>query len=137
MTAALAETISEAHVFAEKAGLETSVLDSLIEQNYGTYAHSISRKLIEGVYLPPKGEKARSDLNLAIKDVGHGIASAKDVGARLEVAELTMEHLERSREWSTREGRALDSSAVYGTLRENSGISFETEHVKDRDRRQQ
>jgi len=51
----MAETIAEAHVFAEKAGLSTEILDTLIEENYGAYAHSISEKLTTGVYAPSQG----------------------------------------------------------------------------------
>ena len=133
ITAAMAETISEAHVFAEKAGLSNHVLDELIRENYGPYAHSISDKLITGVYAPPKGERPRSDLTLAIKDVGHGIESAKEVGARLKVAEMTMEHLVAARKWAEKEDRSLDSSAVYGMVRQEAGLDFRTDTVKGND----
>ncbi|ETN44998.1 uncharacterized protein HMPREF1541_09874 [Cyphellophora europaea CBS 101466] len=132
ITAALAETVAEAHVFAEKAGLNAQVLEQLIVRNYGAYAGSISEKLTQGVYAPPKGERARSDIGLAVKDVGHGVESAREVGCRLEVAEVTLRRLEKAREWGAREGRALDSSAVYGVLRQEVGLGFEREDVLQR-----
>ncbi len=55
----MAEAIAEAHVFAEKAGLSNQVLDTLIQENYGTYAHSISEKLLTGVYAPAPGKSDR------------------------------------------------------------------------------
>lgn len=132
ITAAMAETISEAHVFAEKAGLSDQVLDELIKENYGTYAHGISQKLVTGMFAPPKGEKPPSDLTLAIKDVGHGIRSAAKLGLRLQVAEVTMDHLRKAKTWGEEEGRLLDSSAVYGVVRWEAGLDFETEIVKAR-----
>lgn len=133
ITAAMAETMSEAHVLAEKAGLSNDVLDELIKENYGAYAHSISRKLVEGVYCPPRGERARSDLVLAIKDVSHGIDAAKEAGMRLKLAEVTMEHLLEAKKWADGQQRALDSSAVYGVVRTQAGLEFESAEVKDRD----
>ena len=129
----MAEAISEAHVFAEKVGLPNNVLGELIKENYGSYAHSISDKLVTGVYAPPKGEKPRSDLTLAIKDVGHGIEIAKQVGTRLKVAEATMDHLLEAKIWAEKEGRGLDSSAVYGVIRQDAGLDFGTGAVKRND----
>jgi 3-hydroxyisobutyrate dehydrogenase-like beta-hydroxyacid dehydrogenase len=51
----MAETIAEAHVFAEKTGLPSEIVDSLIHENYGIYAHSISEKLLKGIYAPAPG----------------------------------------------------------------------------------
>ena len=133
ITAALAEIISEAHVFAEKSNLPPTILDDLIAQNYGEYAHSISLKLINGVYLPPRGERPRSGLTLAIKDVRHGIEAAKEVGMTLDVAEVTMGHLFQAKRWGEQQGRALDSSAVYGVVRMEGGLEFETGGVRRRD----
>jgi 3-hydroxyisobutyrate dehydrogenase-like beta-hydroxyacid dehydrogenase len=131
ITAAMAETISEAHVLAEKSGLSNDVLDELIRENYGTYAHSISRKLVEGVYCPPRGERPRSDLVLAIKDVSHGIDAAAEAGTRLKLAEVTMEHLVQAKKWADGQQRALDSSSVYGVARMDAGLDFESNLVKE------
>ncbi len=135
ITAAMAETLSEAHVFATQAGLSNDVLNELIKENYGTYAHNISEKLITGAYAPSKDERPQSDLTLAIKDVDHGIESAKSLGLRLKIAELTMEHLREAKEWGDGQGRWLDSSAVYGVVRREAGLEFETEIVKARNRK--
>ena len=127
--------MSEAHVLAEKSGLSPAILDDMIRQNYGAYAGSISEKLISGVYCPPKGERPRSDVRLGLKDVGHGIESAKEAGMRLEVADVTMGRLKSAVEWGEKEGRELDSSAVYGVVRIDAGLSFESDAVKLRDSR--
>ena len=133
ITAALAEMISEAHVLAEKSGLPPAILDEMIKQNYGTYAGSISEKLVTGVYCPPRGERPRSDVKLAVKDVSHGIDAAREAGMRLEVADVTFGRLNRAVDWGTRQERELDSSAVYGVVRLDAGLDFENEAVKARD----
>jgi hypothetical protein len=51
----MAETISEAHIFAETSGLGCDVLEELIKENYGAYACSISAELTSGAYAPPRG----------------------------------------------------------------------------------
>ncbi len=61
--------------------------------------------------------------------MGHGVESAKGVGARLKVAEMTMEHLVVAKKWAEKEGRSLDSSAVYGVVRQEAGLDFRTDTV--------
>lgn len=127
LTAALQESIAEAHVFAELAGLNGDVVHELVEGNYGEYAGGVSEKMLQGVYAPPKGQRSRSDARLAVKDVGHGLSVAGSVGARLEVGEVTMRRLRGAVEWGNREGREVDSSAVYGVVRVEAGLGFERE----------
>ncbi|KAL3421252.1 3-hydroxyisobutyrate dehydrogenase, mitochondrial 1 [Phlyctema vagabunda] len=133
ITAGMAELISEAHVLAEKTGLGAGVLESLIEENYGTYAYSISSRITSGAYAPPEGQKPMSDLNLAIKDVGHGITCGQNVGVKLEVAEVALNHLREAKKFSeSQSDRPLDSSSMYGILRQNAGLDFESDIVKGR-----
>ncbi|KAJ3540685.1 hypothetical protein NM208_g4955 [Fusarium decemcellulare] len=133
ITAGMMEVISEAHVLAEKSGLGSKNLEALIEQQYGPLAFSMSQRLTTGAYMPAKGDRPWSDLNLALKDVGHGITCAEQNGARLEVAELALKHLKDASSFSEAEGRPLDSSSMYGILRKEAGLAFETDLVKERD----
>lgn len=133
ITAGMMELVAEAHVLAEKSGLGSDNLERLIEQQYGPLALSMSRRLTTGAYVPPRGERPWSDLRLALKDVGHGIACAEQAGTRLEVAEVALGHLREASEFSEREERPLDSSSMYGVLRRRAGLEFETELVKERD----
>ncbi|KAI0975674.1 hypothetical protein F4678DRAFT_277336 [Xylaria arbuscula] len=134
MMAGLMEIIAEAHVFAEKTGLGADVLERLLELNFGTVAHSDSIRMTTGVYMPGKGETPWSDLNLALKDVGHGVDSAKQVGVSLKVGNTALEHLKRAKEYSDENGRRpLDSSSLYGIVRQDSGLDFQTNYVKKRD----
>lgn len=134
MMAGLMEIIAEAHVFAEKTGLGSDVLEKLLELNFGTVAHSDSVRMTTGVYMPGKGDAPWSDLRLALKDVGHGVDSAKQVGVNLKVASTALEHLKRAKVYSDENGqRPLDSSCLYGIVRQDSGLDFETDYVKKRD----
>lgn len=79
------------------------------------------------------GERPRSDLTLAIKDVQHGITSAQDVGTRLEVAEVVMEHYKKAQVWADEHGGGqLDSSSMYGVIRQEAGLDFKSDIVKNR-----
>ncbi|KAF6785738.1 hypothetical protein CSOJ01_15542 [Colletotrichum sojae] len=133
MTAGMMELVAEAHVFAEKTGLGTDAMETLIENQYGPLALSMSKRLTTGAYMPPRGERPWSDLELALKDVGHGIDCAETSGARLEVGEVVMRHLKEAKGFSDAEGRPLDSSSMYGVLRREAKLEFETELVKKRD----
>lgn len=133
ITAGMMEVVAEAHVLAEKTGLGSTALEALIEQQYGPLALSMSQRLTKGAYIPAPGDRPFSDLQLALKDVGHGITCAEQAGTRLEVAEVALGHLKEAGEFAEREGRLLDSSSMYGVLRVRAGLDFETEHVKERD----
>jgi 3-hydroxyisobutyrate dehydrogenase-like beta-hydroxyacid dehydrogenase len=131
------EIVAEAHVLAEKSGLGSKNLEALIEQQYGPLALSMSQRLTTGAYMPARGDRPWSDLNLALKDVGHGITCAEQAGTRLEVAEVAIKHLKEASQFSEAEGRPLDSSSMYGILRKEAGLSFETDLVKERDEKKE
>lgn len=127
------EVVAETHVFAEKTGLGTGPVESLIEQQYGPLALSMSKRLTTGAYMPAKGQRPWSDLNLALKDVGHGIDCAREAGADLPVGEVVQKNLQVAKEVSDVEGRPLDSSSMYGVLRRQAGLDFKTDLVKRRE----
>ncbi|KAI1769367.1 hypothetical protein GGR53DRAFT_156192 [Hypoxylon sp. FL1150] len=134
LMAGLMELIAEGHVFAEKTGLGSPTLEKLLELVFGTVAHSDSIRMTTGVYAPGKGEAPWSDLDLGIKDVGHGVDCAKQVGVELKVANTALENLNRAKKWSDENGgRKLDSSSLYGVVRQDAGLNFRTELVKKRD----
>ncbi|OSS49964.1 hypothetical protein B5807_06158 [Epicoccum nigrum] len=133
LTAGLTYLISEAHVLAEKTGLPSTVLESLIEQNLGSYAHGVSKRLTGGAYLPAAGVAPQSSLALGIKDVQHGVELASGVGMGLDVAGKYVGAAREAREWGEQRGRGLDSSAVYGVLRVRAGLGFENGVVRERD----
>jgi 3-hydroxyisobutyrate dehydrogenase-like beta-hydroxyacid dehydrogenase len=128
--AGLMELVAEAHVFAEKTGLASSAFEELLQENFGTVIYSDSQRMTTGVYAPPKGKLPWSEVGLAIKDVGHGINLAEESGCRLPVGELALKHLKEAKEWGDAAGRVLDSTSIYGIVRTEAGLEFETEVVK-------
>ncbi|KAB8227787.1 NAD(P)-dependent oxidoreductase [Aspergillus alliaceus] len=133
LTAGMMELVAEAQVFAEKTGLGSDVLESLIQEQYGSLPFSMSKRMTEGSYLPKLGERPWSDLQLALKDVGLGASCAERVGANLPIANLVLKHLGEARQYGQATQRALDSSSMYGVLRQHAGLDFESDLVKERD----
>lgn len=129
LTAGMMELVAETHVFAEKAGLPAAAVEQLLDAQYGALAGTMSRRLTAGAYCPAPGDRPWSDLGLALKDVGHGVDCAAAAGARLHVAEVALGHLREA----SREARPLDSSSMYGVLRRQACLDFETDFVKERD----
>lgn len=127
------EVIAEAHVLAEKTGLGNDVLESLIDKQYGHLPHSMSKRLTSGAYMPASGDRPMSDLTLALKDVGHAVECAKNAGTSLAVGELALSNLHGANTFARDHGRSLDSSSMYGVLRQQAGLSFESDAVKSRD----
>ncbi|KAF2034938.1 NAD(P)-binding protein [Setomelanomma holmii] len=125
ITAGLMSLLSEAHVLAEISGLDADILHSLVSENFGPYAASVSERLISGAYCPAPGVALRSGLELGIKDVGHGVALARGKGWKLEVGEMYMRDAGRAKAWGDERRRRMDSSAVYGVVRERAGLDFE------------
>ncbi|KNG51463.1 6-phosphogluconate dehydrogenase nad-binding [Stemphylium lycopersici] len=133
ITAGLMTLLSEAHVLAEKTGLPAPVLESLVEENFGAYALGVSRRMSSGSYFPAPGQAPASGLELGIKDVGHGVGLARDVGMRLRIGEMYLEAAGEARTYGEERGRKCDSSAVFGAVRRRAGLEFETEGVQERD----
>jgi len=133
-TAGLIYVISEAHMLAEAAGLPAPVFETLLEENFGAFAHAVSKRLTSGAYYPAVGQRPGSGLELGMKDVGHGVSVAKERGVRLEIGELSMQAMQEAKKYGDERERALDSSGVFGVVRQRAGMDFETEFVRKRDR---
>lgn len=125
------EVIAEAHVFAEKTGLESGTLEQLLGNIFGPVVESYSRRLTTGGYAPGPSEKAGFDVALSIKDARHAQNCAKAVGARLEASEVALRNMEKAQ--TLQPGKPLDSSSMYGTIRVESGLDFYTDLCKKRD----
>lgn len=125
------EVISEAHVFAEKTGLGSEILEQMLGDMFGPVVESYSKRLTSGNYAPSPGGKAGFDVALAIKDAKHALNCADAAGSRLEVSEIALAHMEKAQ--TLQPQRPLDSSAMYGTLRADAGLDFFTDLCKARD----
>lgn len=49
------EIVSEAHVLAEKSGLDSQLFESFLGKKFGDLMHSDSTRLTTGVYMPERG----------------------------------------------------------------------------------
>ncbi|KAI0111066.1 6-phosphogluconate dehydrogenase [Nemania sp. FL0031] len=125
------EVISEAHVFAEKTGLGSAILEQMLGDMFGPVVESYSKRITTGAYAPAPGQKAGFDVALAIKDTRHALSCAKHAGSRLEVSEIALRHMEKAAELQP--GRALDSSSMYGGIRDESRLDFFNDVCKKRD----
>jgi 3-hydroxyisobutyrate dehydrogenase-like beta-hydroxyacid dehydrogenase len=123
------EVIAEAHVFAEKTGLGSAVLEQMLGDNFGPVIESYSKRLTTGAYAP--SGRAGFDVALAIKDARHALNCASEVGTRLEVSEVALRNMETAQKLQA--GKPLDSSSMYGTIRVDAGLDFYTELCKKRD----
>jgi 3-hydroxyisobutyrate dehydrogenase-like beta-hydroxyacid dehydrogenase len=132
ITAGLMFLISEAHVLAEKSGLPAPVLETLIQENFGVYAYGVSQRMTTGGYYPAAGKAPSSGLELGIKDLGHGLDVAKSVGMELNVGKLSVEAMEEAKAFGDGKGRKLDSSSVYGIIRQRAGLEFESKGVVEK-----
>ncbi|KAL3470729.1 NAD binding domain of 6-phosphogluconate dehydrogenase-domain-containing protein [Aspergillus californicus] len=133
ITAGLMELVAEALVFSEKTEIGNEALQALLEEQYGALPFVMSKRMTEGHYLPKRGERPWSDLQLALKDVGLGVECAEKAGTSLPVAEVVLKHLGEAHQYGKANERALDSSSMFGVLRERAGLAFESERVKERD----
>lgn len=127
------EVLSEAHVFAEKTGLGSDILETMIADMFGPVLESYSKRLTSGAYAPAPNGKAGFDVSLAMKDARHALNCSKAVGTKLEVSEIALKHMETAGSFEETKGRALDSSSMYGTIRKEAGLDFYTEACKERD----
>ncbi|KAK9422626.1 putative 6-phosphogluconate dehydrogenase family protein [Seiridium unicorne] len=125
------EVISEAHVFAEKTGLGSPILEQMLGDMFGPVIESYSKRLTTGAYAPEPNGKAGFDVALAIKDARHALNCASAAGAKLEVSEVALKNMETAQK--LQEGKPLDSSSMYGTIRAEAGLDFYTELCKQRD----
>ncbi|TEA21728.1 Glyoxylate/succinic semialdehyde reductase 1 [Colletotrichum sidae] len=125
------EVLSEAHVFAEKTGLGSSVLENMLSDMFGPVLETYSKRITSGSYAPPPDGKAGFDVALAMKDLKHALNCARDAGTRLETGEVALRHMQVAREIEAT--RPLDSSSMYGALRTEAGLDFFSDACKERD----
>ncbi|KAK6586741.1 hypothetical protein PZA11_000031 [Diplocarpon coronariae] len=125
--------ISEAHVFAEKNGLGSAILETMIGDMFGAVHKSYSKRLTTGGCAPGASGKAGFGFELAMKDARHALNCAKAAGTRGQVGEVALENLEKASKYDAElGGRPLDSSAMYGTIRREAGLDFFTDFRKER-----
>ncbi|KAI9369199.1 NAD binding domain of 6-phosphogluconate dehydrogenase-domain-containing protein [Aspergillus egyptiacus] len=121
VTVNLMEAVGEAQVFAERTGLGTGIMEELIGEAFGPVAGGYSKRLTTGAYAPPLDSRPGFGVSLAIKDANHAFAMAKDNKVELPGLEVSTENMVAAREYG---GECLDSSSMYGVLRQKAGMEF-------------
>ncbi|KAJ5727949.1 hypothetical protein N7493_005769 [Penicillium malachiteum] len=121
VTVNMMEAVGEAQVFAEKTGLGTGPMEELIGEAFGPVAGGYSKRLTTGAYAPPLDSRPGFGVSLAIKDANHAMAMAQEQGVQLPGLEISRANMEAAREYG---GECLDSSSMYGVLRQKAGLEF-------------
>ncbi|CDM28645.1 hypothetical protein DTO013E5_922 [Penicillium roqueforti] len=121
VTVNMMEAVGEAQVFAEKTGLGTGPMEELIGEAFGAVAGGYSKRLTTGAYAPPLDSHPGFGVSLAIKDARHAMSMAQDQGVELPGLEIAKTNMEAAREYG---GECLDSSSMYGILRQKAGLAF-------------
>lgn len=135
------EAVGEAQVFAERTGLGTGPMEELIGEAFGPVAGGYSKRyvftpnpssfneyhrtnqnrLTTGAYAPPLETRPGFGVSLSIKDANHALTMAKEHNVELPALQLAQENMEAAREYA---GECLDSSSMYGVLRQKAGMEF-------------
>lgn len=139
VTVNMMEAVGEAQVFAEKTGLGTGPMEELIGEAFGPVAGGYSKRyvasdlvhchyqilmwtrLTSGAYAPPLNARPGFGVSLAIKDARHAMSMAEEQGVKLPALELARKNMEAARDYA---GECLDSSSMYGVLRQQAGLPF-------------
>ncbi|KAB8223650.1 NAD binding domain of 6-phosphogluconate dehydrogenase-domain-containing protein [Aspergillus novoparasiticus] len=121
VTVNMMEAVGEAQVFAERTGLGTGPMEELIGEAFGAVAGGYSKRLTTGAYAPPLESRPGFGVSLAIKDANHAFAMAKQHNVELPGLKVAHENMVAAREYA---GECLDSSSMYGILRQKAGMTF-------------
>ncbi|PYH48386.1 NAD(P)-dependent oxidoreductase [Aspergillus saccharolyticus JOP 1030-1] len=121
VTVNMMEAVGEAQVFAERTGLGTGPMEELIGEAFGPVAGGYSKRLTTGVYAPPLSSRPGFGVSLAIKDAKHALSMSKENNVELPGLQVALENLEAARDYA---GECLDSSSMYGVLRQKAGLQF-------------
>ncbi|KZF19602.1 6-phosphogluconate dehydrogenase [Xylona heveae TC161] len=128
------EVISEAHVLAEKTGLGSQILETMLGDMFGPVVYSYSKRITSGAYAPPIDQSAGFGVDLALKDVRHALRVASENGTTLDALEAALKHMQRAKAFAdSLGGRPLDSSSMYGAIRRDAGLDFFSDAIKARD----
>ncbi|KAL4770274.1 NAD binding domain of 6-phosphogluconate dehydrogenase-domain-containing protein [Aspergillus nidulans var. acristatus] len=117
ITVNLMEAVGEAQVFAERTGLGSDVMEELIGEAFGPVAGGLTT----GAYAPPLDSRPGFGVSLAIKDAKHAFDIAKENNVKLPGLEVATKNMVAAREYA---GQCLDSSSMYGVLRQKAGMEF-------------
>lgn len=93
---------------------------------FGGVLSQYAQRIVTGAYAPPAGAKPSFAVELAIKDGAHAQTIAQATGVPTPTLNAAMAHLRRARAGQQGE---LDSTAMYGQLRQDGGLGFFSDAV--------
>ena len=86
-----------------------------------TYLPPPPSRLTSGAYAPPLDTRPGFGVSLSIKDSQHASAMARDYNVDLPGLKVAEDNMIAAREYG---GECLDSSSMYGILRQKAGLAF-------------
>merc|ERR1711981_372734 len=117
----MVETLSEGLVLSEKTGLGVDNLHQFIETMFPGPYTAYSTRMRSGDY--HKREEPLFAVDLARKDARHAMKLASDAGCRMRDVEVADAHLAEVKE---HQGAKGDIASIYGAVRKEAGLEFET-----------
>ncbi|MCO5597315.1 hypothetical protein L7F22_051391 [Adiantum nelumboides] len=125
----ITEAVSAAHVMAQKVGVGSDALHSLIEGMFtpASALYNYSDRIVSGAYKQPVDGAPSFRVELAIKDGKHALALANGAGMDHQALKLALSHLEEARTAVPLSEGQLDSTAMTGAIRVRSGLPFKDE----------
>lgn len=115
----MVEQLAEGHVLVEKAGVDNSHLQHLVELVFPGIYPTYSQRMLSGQYYTR--DRPLFAVDLARKDLGHALSIAKDCGASVPNTQTVDAHLAKVKE---HDGERGDMTAVYGVLRQEAGLPY-------------
>ena len=85
------------------------------------YIMADTGRLTTGAYAPPLDSRPGFGVSLAIKDARPAFSMAKEHNVELPGLQVSLDNMEAAREYA---GEFLDSSSMYGYLRQKAGLEF-------------
>jgi 3-hydroxyisobutyrate dehydrogenase-like beta-hydroxyacid dehydrogenase len=128
----LMELAAEVQVLGEKVGLSPEFLTKWAGKFAGPTVGMYFNKNSSGIYDPGRNGSPMFTVDGALKDTGHAVSLASQVGARLPVIDAARDHLHQAKLLKGDRSK-LDVSAVYGAARVEAGLEFENDSVKHRE----
>lgn len=84
-------------------------------------------RLTSGAYAPSLDSRPGFGVSHAIKDANHAFAIAKEHNVELPGLQVAQDNMVAAREYA---GECLDSSSMYGILRQKAGLEFWNEKTR-------
>jgi 3-hydroxyisobutyrate dehydrogenase-like beta-hydroxyacid dehydrogenase len=116
----MVETLSQAHVLAEKSGLGVENLQQFIDIMFPGPYSAYSRRMSTGDYW--KRAEPLFSVDGARKDAGHALDLASKTGTKMKAVEVGVAHLDMVK---TVQGPTGDLTSIYGVVRRESGLKYE------------